>query len=199
MFGLGGGEMIVIGVVALIVVGPKDLPNLFRQVGEFTGKARGMAREFSRAMEAAADDSGVRDISKTIKAAANPQKFGLDKLRDATGMSAFKPGGATEALSKERADAKAKISDATAAAATARLKREAAAATAAEMAADADIEPATSKPAAKPRAKAAPKAVAKVQTKAAPEVAAKTTAKTQTKTAPKAVKPRAKAKPKAAK
>ncbi len=185
MFGLGGGEMIVIGVVALIVVGPKDLPNLFRSVGEFTGKARVMAREFSRAMEAAADESGVRDISKTIRAAANPQKFGTDKIREATGMNAFKSGSATETLSKERAEAKAKISNATAAAATARHEREAAAATAAEMAADADLEPVASKTANKPRAKTAHRTAAKANWKPTAKAAPKTAAKPRAKPKPK--------------
>ena len=45
MFGLGASEMVVIGIVALIVIGPKDLPGLFRTMGQFTGKARMMARE----------------------------------------------------------------------------------------------------------------------------------------------------------
>ena len=40
MFGMGWSEMVLIGIVALIVVGPKDLPNLFRTLGQFTGKAR---------------------------------------------------------------------------------------------------------------------------------------------------------------
>jgi len=79
MFDLGFMEMLVIGVVALIVVGPKDLPGLFRSAGRFMGKAKGMAREFSSAMNAAADEAGVSDINKTIKAATNPQKFGVDK------------------------------------------------------------------------------------------------------------------------
>ena len=83
MFGMGWSEMVLIGIVALIVVGPKDLPGMFRTLGQFTGKARGMAREFSKAMEAAADESGVKDISKTIKAASNPTAFGTDKLREA--------------------------------------------------------------------------------------------------------------------
>ncbi|MBS8271715.1 twin-arginine translocase subunit TatB, partial [Halomonas litopenaei] len=64
MFGLGWSELLVVGIVALIVIGPKDLPGLFRTMGQFTGKARMMAREFSRAMEQAADDAGVKDISK---------------------------------------------------------------------------------------------------------------------------------------
>jgi sec-independent protein translocase protein TatB len=77
-------EMLVVGIVALIVIGPKDLPGLFRQVGQFVGKAKGMAREFSSAMNAAADESGINEINKTIKAAANPKKFGIDKIREAS-------------------------------------------------------------------------------------------------------------------
>lgn len=83
MFDLGWSELLLIGVVALIVVGPKDLPVLFRQAGRFMGKARGMAREFSRAMEEAADESGMRDMQQTMRAAADPKTFGVDAIRDA--------------------------------------------------------------------------------------------------------------------
>lgn len=79
MFDIGMAEMVVIGVVALIVVGPKDLPQMFRRVGQFVGKARGMAREFQRAMEQAADSSGVGDISKELKQAATMKNLGLDE------------------------------------------------------------------------------------------------------------------------
>ena len=122
MSDLGWSELLVIGVVALIVVGPKDLPILFRNVGRYVGKARGMAREFSRAMEAAADESGVKDIDRTLKAAMNPKAMGLDALRDVAGLKStgpvakpaaaaataaasttVKPGGETEALIKKRA------------------------------------------------------------------------------------------------
>ncbi len=123
MFGLGWSEMMVVGIVALIVIGPKDLPGLFRTMGEFTGKARSMAREFSRAMNAAADESGVREISSSIKAASNPAKFGTDKIKEATGMT---KGPVTQALSEERQAMKEKMSDAMAKAATDRQAQEAA-------------------------------------------------------------------------
>jgi len=46
MFDVGWGELFLIGIVALIVVGPKDLPGLFRTLGQFTGRARMMARDW---------------------------------------------------------------------------------------------------------------------------------------------------------
>ena len=162
MFGLGWSEMVLVAIVALIVIGPKDLPGMFRTMGQMTGKARGMAREFSRAMEAAADDSGMKDISSSLKAAANPQKFGVDKIREATGIT---KGPATQALTEERAAAKAKASDAMAKAAAARKDREAAAAAEPATAPKpASKKPAAKKPAAKkPAAKkpAAPKPAVK--------------------------------------
>ncbi len=71
MFDIGWSELMIIGVVALIVVGPKDLPVMFRKVGQFVGKARGMARDFQRAMDDAADQSGVKDITDTVKKATD--------------------------------------------------------------------------------------------------------------------------------
>lgn len=129
MFGLGWSEMILLGIVALIVIGPKDLPNMFRTLGQMTGKAKAMASEFSRAMEAAADESGVNDISKSIKAAANPQKFGLDKAREAAGLTTKTT---QPALSADRQAAKDKITAASARAADERKAREAEAAAEAE-------------------------------------------------------------------
>jgi sec-independent protein translocase protein TatB len=128
MFGLGWGEMLVVGVVALIIIGPKDLPHVFRAVGEFTGKARGMAREFSRAMNDAARDSGVNDISDTLRTVSNPRSYGVDKIKEATGMT---KGPETTKLSEERQAAKEKLSDAMANAATKRQAKEAEAAAAA--------------------------------------------------------------------
>ncbi|MDG1407328.1 MAG: Sec-independent protein translocase protein TatB [Octadecabacter sp.] len=170
-------EMLVVGIVALIVIGPKDLPGLFRQVGQFVGKAKGMAREFSSAMNAAADEAGVSEINKTLKAAANPQKFGVDKIRQASGMATAKKGGETEALkstlSAERAANKEKIDKAMAKAAETRV---------------AAVDAADASPAVKAAAKAAKPAAKKAAPKTTKAAAKKTPAK---KAAPKKAAPKA--------
>ncbi len=82
MLDIGWSELLVVGVVALIVVGPKELPRLFRTVGQFVGKARSMAREFQRAMERAADEAGVNEVRDSFTKAASVRDLGLDDIRD---------------------------------------------------------------------------------------------------------------------
>ncbi|MBK0326842.1 twin-arginine translocase subunit TatB [Rhodobacteraceae bacterium F11138] len=137
MFDLGWTELLVIGIVALIVVGPKDLPVLFRNVGRFVGKAKGMAREFSSAMHDAAEESGVRDVAKGLKTATNPVASAMDGVKDAArdltdsvnptklDSTKYAPDSETGKLSAERAEKTKKIQAATARAAADRLKREA--------------------------------------------------------------------------
>ena len=71
MFDLGWMELTVIAVTALIVVGPKDLPAMFKKVGYFAGRVRGMARDFQRAMENAADETGLKETAKMINSVSS--------------------------------------------------------------------------------------------------------------------------------
>ena len=127
MLDLGWTELLVIGIVALIVVGPKDLPGMFRTVGNFVGKAKRMARDFSQAMNDAADDAGVRDVSDTLRKASNPVGSAMDEAKKAT--STFTQdtmaGPKKSALSEERAADAEKIRKKSAEVAQARLDREA--------------------------------------------------------------------------
>ncbi|RLK10815.1 Sec-independent protein translocase protein TatB [Ruegeria conchae] len=133
MFDLGWTELLVIGIVALIVVGPKDLPVLFRNVGRFVGKARGMAREFSTAMNEAADEAGVNEIKKGLSAATNPVSTAMDGINEAARDVAktidptkFDPDSETGKLAAERAEQAKKIQASTARAAAERKAKEAA-------------------------------------------------------------------------
>lgn len=67
MLDIGMLEIFVIGALALIVVGPKELPGLLRTVGQFAAKARGMAREFQSSMEDAAREADLDGVVKTVK------------------------------------------------------------------------------------------------------------------------------------
>ena len=131
MFDLGWAELLVIGIVALIVVGPKDLPVMFRRVGQFVGKAKGMAREFTSAMNEAADQSGMREVSssinKSLKAATNPVGTAMNEVKSAAkSLTDIDPASETGKLSAKRAEDAAKIQAATARAAAERKQREAA-------------------------------------------------------------------------
>ena len=209
MFDLGWTELLVVGIVALIVVGPKDLPVLFRKAGEFVGKMKGMAREFSTAMNNAADESGMRDTAKSLRDIADPKKMGLDGIKDAVkGAAKWDPESETGKLAaKRQAERDRMVEEANASAAeTAKQVREAhAARQAAEIAKAAPAQKAPPKKATtakKPAAKtaAAKKPAAKTAaaktpaSKAAPKTVAKPAAKSAAKTAAK--KPAAKAKAK---
>ncbi|WP_313014005.1 Sec-independent protein translocase protein TatB [Brevundimonas sp.] len=66
--GVGGFELVVIGIVALLVVGPKDLPILMRRVGQMVAKARAMANEFRTSFDEMARQSELDDLRKEVEA-----------------------------------------------------------------------------------------------------------------------------------
>jgi sec-independent protein translocase protein TatB len=66
--GIGGLEILVIGLLALIVVGPKDLPLLMRKVGRAMGKARAMANEFRSSFDEMARQSELDELRKEVEA-----------------------------------------------------------------------------------------------------------------------------------
>ena len=70
MFPLENGafEMLVLGALALIIVGPKDLPMLMRKVGQFTAKMRGLAAEFRASFDEMARQSELDDLRKEVEA-----------------------------------------------------------------------------------------------------------------------------------
>ncbi len=195
MFDIGMTELLLIGIVALIVVGPRDLPGMFRTLGRFMAKAKSLGRDFTRAMNDAADDTGIKDVAADLKKATNPQGMGLDALKDVAGkFESWDPTG-TPAPNPEKKSAKI-VEKRLKEAAALRKSKSADAAKAASPVkkatpakAKTTKAPATKAPAKKPATKAPAKKVATKKPVAKKPVARKTTARK-----PVAKKPAAKAK-----
>jgi sec-independent protein translocase protein TatB len=64
MFDIGYTELLVIAVVALIVIGPKDLPRVMRTVGQWIGQARGMARHFRSGVDTMMREAELEEMEK---------------------------------------------------------------------------------------------------------------------------------------
>ena len=66
MFDIGWSEFVVIAVVALIAIGPKELPGVLRMVGQWMGKARKMAAEFQGQFQEAMREAEMADLKKSF-------------------------------------------------------------------------------------------------------------------------------------
>lgn len=64
MFDIGYSELLLIAVVALVVIGPKELPKVMRTVGEWVGRARGMARHFRSGIDTMIRESELEEMEK---------------------------------------------------------------------------------------------------------------------------------------
>jgi sec-independent protein translocase protein TatB len=92
MFDIGWSELVIIAIVALIAIGPKELPGVLRMVGQWMGKARKMAGEFQGQFQEAMREAEMADLKKSF-----------DEVKDvATGMS---PGNVMTSLQKDVNDA----------------------------------------------------------------------------------------------
>jgi len=88
---VGGTELLVIAAVALIVVGPKDLPLMLRKLGEFMGKMRRMAADFRSSFDDMARQSELDDLRKEVESmrSAATQEFmaGEASVRDSLNIA----------------------------------------------------------------------------------------------------------------
>src|SRR5260370_2870896 len=66
MVGMAGGEFVVIAVVAVIVIGPKELPGVLRAIGQWTTKIRRMAAEFQGQFQEALREAEMADLKKEV-------------------------------------------------------------------------------------------------------------------------------------
>ena len=92
MFDIGWSELVVIAVVALIAIGPKELPGVLRMVGQWMGKARKMAAEFQGQFQEAMREAEMADLKKTF-----------DEVKEAA--TGFTDGNVMTSLQKDVGDA----------------------------------------------------------------------------------------------
>ena len=71
MFDIGWQELIIIGVIAVIVMGPKELPRALRTVMQVVRKARSMAGEFQRGVDEMVREADLEDLRKDVESAAS--------------------------------------------------------------------------------------------------------------------------------
>ena len=88
MFDIGWSEFVLIAVVALIAIGPKELPGVLRMVGQWIGKARKMAAEFQSQFQEAMREAEMADLKKSF-----------DEVREAA--SSFSPVGMISSLQQD--------------------------------------------------------------------------------------------------
>lgn len=86
MFDIGWSEIFVIAVLAIIVIGPKDLPKVMRAAGRFVRKARLMANEFREGLEQMAHEVELDEVKKSIHHVSNfNPKTAVQNTLDPTG------------------------------------------------------------------------------------------------------------------
>src|SRR3954470_25003555 len=78
MFDIGWGELVVIGIVALIAIGPKELPTVLRTVGQWMGKIRRMASEFQGQFQEAMREAEMADLKKQFDETTSAVKSTFD-------------------------------------------------------------------------------------------------------------------------
>ncbi len=87
MFDIAWSELALIAAVALIVIGPKDLPRVMRNLGQWTRRARGMAAEFQRNLDDMMREAELDEIRKEVeKVSPTDFKAGLEKMVGADGI-----------------------------------------------------------------------------------------------------------------
>lgn len=159
MLGVGWTEMLLIGVVALIVIGPKELPALMHKVGQFAGTIRRMGQDFQRELN---KTTGLNEIKNLRESVTQPLKATADAIRKefntTTPSGAVKPSGALKPADPKVESVVDEIKAAAGMTKPAALPLTAAAAAAAKAAESAEVTaPAVSK--APVKAAAAPKKI----------------------------------------
>ncbi len=99
MFDIGWSELLLVAILAIVFVGPKDLPRLMRTIGVYVGKARRMMAEFQQAFEDLARDSELDDLRREISELKRQTQAPLTNIRNTIEKpAAAKPASAEPSL-----------------------------------------------------------------------------------------------------
>ena len=117
MFGLGWYEILLIAIVAVVIVGPKDLPMVLRTVFGLSRKAQAITREFRRGIDDLAKETGLEEVKKDLQSVGKGNIGGLGEkffddnelkrqltIKDPTDTPSAEPAPATKAKPKPAPD-----------------------------------------------------------------------------------------------
>lgn len=92
MFDIGGIELLIIGIIALVVVGPKDLPRLVRSISGILGKIKSLSAEFR---------SGLDDLAREVDVNEIVRDAEVDPFKDLRDEEGLKPGMTPDEVTKK--------------------------------------------------------------------------------------------------
>ena len=92
MFDIGGIELLIIGIIALVVVGPKDLPRLIRSISGIIGKIKSLSAEFR---------SGLDDLAREVDVSEVVREADVDPFKDLRDEEGLRPGMTPDEVTKK--------------------------------------------------------------------------------------------------
>lgn len=109
MLSIGWTEMMIVAAIALIVVGPKDLPALLQQVGKFAGQIRRMGNDFKSEINKAVAVDELKDLKQSVTAPLTDARRDMEKTFNSIGADgSVKPSGA---ISPREADSESVVNE----------------------------------------------------------------------------------------
>ena len=82
MFDIGGWEFLLIAILGIIIIGPKELPGAIQAVSMFVRRAREMAQEFQSGLEEVAQEAELNKLAETVKTAVDPMERVRREIKD---------------------------------------------------------------------------------------------------------------------
>ena len=82
MFTFGWSEIFLIGIIVVVVIGPKDLPKFIKQVGSLSKYIKKISTEFKSSLNEIADEEEIKELAKSVKEVQETVKIAEDEFSD---------------------------------------------------------------------------------------------------------------------